>query len=139
MGYLLHIYTSAAEHCRGMFQVCYALTFSGALSSPVLSLPGRWAHQRKVFGKPLLSQPVIRSKLAAMVARVESVQNWLENVTFQMCKMSYREQSKYLAGQMGFLKMFCTRTAQETAADATQIFGGRAISECSSSFGYFLM
>ena len=37
--------------------------------------------------------------------------------------------------------MFCTRTAQETAADATQIFGGRAISECCIAFlseDYFL-
>lgn len=47
--------------------------------------------------------------------------------------MSYKEQSKYLAGQIGFLKMYCTRTAQETAADATQIFGGRGISTYSSS------
>lgn len=99
------------------------------LSLPLLSLTYRWAHQRKVFGKSLLQQAVIRQKLAGMIARVEATQNWLENVTFQMCKMSYREQSKYLAGQIGFLKMFCTRTAQETAADATQIFGGRAISE----------
>jgi len=87
----------------------------------------KWAHQRKVFGKPLLQQAVIRSKLAGMIARVEAVQNWLENVTYQMCKMNYAQQSEHLAGQIGFLKMYATRTAQETAADATQIFGGRAI------------
>ena|ERR1700733_10152557 len=90
--------------------------------------PDRWAHQRQVFGKPLLQQAVIRSKLAGMIARVEAVQNWLENVTYQMCKMNYAQQSEHLAGQIGFLKMYATRTAQETAADATQIFGGRAIS-----------
>ena len=129
MGHLLHVYTSAEDYRRGVLQVRHVLFSS--ISLVVIFSFCRWAHQRKVFGKPLLSQPVIRSKLAAMVARVEAVQNWLENVTFQMCKMSYREQSKYLAGQMGFLKMFCTRTAQETAADATQIFGGRAISKCS--------
>lgn len=49
------------------------------------AIASRWAHQRKVFGKSLLSQPVIRYKMAAMIARVESVQNWLENVTYQMC------------------------------------------------------
>ncbi|QRW17607.1 acyl-CoA dehydrogenase [Rhizoctonia solani] len=38
----------------------------------------KWANQRKVFGKPLISQAVIRHKLAAMIARVESGQNWLE-------------------------------------------------------------
>ena len=29
--------------------------------------------------------------------------------------------------QIAFLKMYLTRSAQETATDATQIFGGRAI------------
>ncbi|KAG6893417.1 hypothetical protein C0992_010052, partial [Termitomyces sp. T32_za158] len=58
----------------------------------------KWATQRMVFGKPLTSQPVIRSKLAAMISRVEACQNW-----------------------------FVSRTARETAEDATQIFGGRAL------------
>jgi hypothetical protein len=44
----------------------------------------RWSQQRQAFGKPLSSQAVIRSKLAQMIARVESAQNWLENVTHQM-------------------------------------------------------
>ena len=44
----------------------------------------RWAQQRRVFGKPLNAQPVIRAKLAAMISRVEAGQNWLENVTHQM-------------------------------------------------------
>ncbi|KAH7342125.1 acyl-CoA dehydrogenase/oxidase [Rhizoctonia solani] len=89
----------------------------------------KWANQRKVFGKPLISQAVIRHKLAAMIARVESGQNWLENVTYQMCNMNYKQQSANLAGQIAFLKMYLTRSAQETAADATQIFGGRAITK----------
>jgi alkylation response protein AidB-like acyl-CoA dehydrogenase len=28
----------------------------------------KWAMQRKVFGKPLISQPVIKNKLAHMIA-----------------------------------------------------------------------
>ena len=67
----------------------------------------RWTNQRKVFGKSLNSQAVIRAKLAEMISRAESmcynsllvpyqpqlfyispaVQNWLENVTYQMCNM----------------------------------------------------
>ena len=39
----------------------------------------KWANQRKVFGKPLIAQPVIRFKLGNMIAEVESVYNWLEN------------------------------------------------------------
>ncbi|KAF7330528.1 Acyl-CoA dehydrogenase [Mycena venus] len=87
----------------------------------------KWASQRKVFGKPLTSQPVIRSKLAAMISRVESAQAWLENVTYQMCHMDYKQQSTHLAGQIAFVKMYATKTAQETAADAVQVFGGRGI------------
>jgi len=58
----------------------------------------KWVNQRKVFGKPLHAQAVIRSKLAAMIARVESAQNWLESVTYQMDHMNYKEQAEYLAG-----------------------------------------
>jgi alkylation response protein AidB-like acyl-CoA dehydrogenase len=47
----------------------------------------KWTNQRKAFGKPLNAQAVIRAKLAAMIARVESVQNWLESVTYQMNNM----------------------------------------------------
>ena len=74
-----------------------------------------------------MSQPVIRAKIAQMIARVESAQSWLENITFQMDNMDYKQQSDRLAGQIAFLKMYATRTAQETAQDAVQIFGGRGI------------
>lgn len=83
-------------------------------------------NQRIVFGRPLSSQAVVRSKLANMIARVESSQAWLENVTHQMNnvrggtavaphpartdvtsgQMSYNEQSDKLAGQIGLLKQY---------------------------------
>ena len=68
----------------------------------------RWATQRKVFGKPLISQAVIRAKIAGMIARTEAIQSWLENVTYQMCNMQYKEQAQKLAGQIAFLKMLTT-------------------------------
>ncbi|KAI0649277.1 acyl-CoA dehydrogenase [Trametes meyenii] len=89
----------------------------------------KWVNQRKAFGKPLHSLAVVRSKLAAMISRVEGLQGWLENITYQMCNMSYREQASKLAGQIAFLKSQCTRSAQLTAADAVQIFGGRGITQ----------
>lgn len=58
----------------------------------------KWTTQRKVFGKPLHSQAVIRSKLAGMISRAEAVQSWLENITYQMCNMSYKQQAGKLAG-----------------------------------------
>ncbi|KAJ3514588.1 hypothetical protein NLJ89_g2288 [Agrocybe chaxingu] len=89
----------------------------------------KWVNQRKVFGKPLHSQAVIRSKLAAMISRVESAQNWLENITYQMNHMKYKDQANYLAGPIALCKKYATETAQETARDAVQIFGGRGITK----------
>ncbi|KAF8625551.1 hypothetical protein AX15_005317 [Amanita polypyramis BW_CC] len=89
----------------------------------------KWINQRKVFGKPLHSQAVVRSKIAGMIARAESVQCWLENITHQMNNMTYRQQANKLAGQIAFLKSYATACAQDTARDAVQIFGGRGITQ----------
>lgn len=87
----------------------------------------KWAMQRMVFGQPLLAQPVIRNKLAHMLAQVEAVQNFIENITHQMNNMSHSDQVKYLAGPIALLKLQSTRTAQFIEDESCQIFGGRAI------------
>lgn len=87
----------------------------------------RWANQRVVSGKKLIEQPVIRHKLARMVAAVEGCQNWLENITYQMNKMDYKEQTVYLAGPIALLKFYTTRTMNMVMDEASQIFGGRAL------------
>jgi len=87
----------------------------------------KWAHQRVIFGKRLNAQPVVRAKLAQMLARIEAGQSWLETITHQMNNMSYDEQSDKLAGPIGLLKQFITRTGRETAEDAAAIFGGRSV------------
>lgn len=89
----------------------------------------KWANQRIVFGKKLNEQPVIRAKLAKMIAHVEANQAYLENITYQMTKMPYADQAKYLAGPIGLLKMFATRSAHEIADEAVQIFGGRGLTQ----------
>ena len=55
----------------------------------------KWVSQRKAFGKPLSSQAVVRAKLAAMIARTEAVQAWLENITYQMCNMVRNNLTSY--------------------------------------------
>lgn len=96
----------------------------------------KWTNQRKAFGKPLISQAVIRSKIAGMIARAEGVQSWLENITYQMTHMTYKQQAQKLAGPIAILKSYSTHCAQETARDAVQIFGGRGITK--SGMGRFI-
>ena len=89
----------------------------------------KWAATRKVFGKRLIDQPVIRAKLALMVAEVETVHSMLEDVTFQMTKMTEHEINKVLAGPIALLKYKQTRVATIIADNACQIFGGRALTQ----------
>ncbi|CCX06108.1 acyl-CoA dehydrogenase/oxidase [Pyronema domesticum] len=89
----------------------------------------KWSSQRYVFGKPLISQPVIRAKIAKLISLNESSQAWLENITHQMCHMSYAQQSQALAGPIALLKTFATRAAHEAADEAVQIWGGRGITK----------
>jgi len=105
----------------------YEASISVAAQRLVVEECIKWATQRQVFGKPLMHQATVRQKISQMIARVESAQNWLENITYQMCKMGYKQQSSYLAGQIALFKMYCTKTAQSTSEDATQVFGGRAV------------
>jgi hypothetical protein len=58
----------------------------------------KWIARREAFGKPLSNQAVVRSKVAVMIAGTEGIQVWLENVTYQMNNMSYKEQADKLAG-----------------------------------------
>jgi len=88
-----------------------------------------WCNQRKVFGKPLIEQPVIRNKLARMVGAVESSYSWLEGITHQMNTMSYKEQNLKLGGPIALLKFQTTRSATLVSDEACQIFGGRSITK----------
>ena len=67
----------------------------------------KWSMQRKVFGKRLLDQPVIRFKLAQMAADVEGVHSMLEDLTFQMSHMTEEEMNAKLAGTIALLKVRC--------------------------------
>ncbi|OCK81317.1 acyl-CoA dehydrogenase family protein [Lepidopterella palustris CBS 459.81] len=89
----------------------------------------KWCNQRIVFGKKLIEQPVMRQKLAKMISHVEANQAWLEQIAYQMCSMSYAQQSKLLGGPIGLLKSFSTRSAHEIADEAVNIFGGRGLTQ----------
>ncbi|KAL4898083.1 acyl-CoA dehydrogenase/oxidase [Aspergillus ambiguus] len=89
----------------------------------------KWCNQRIVFGKKLIEQPVMRQKLARMISLCEANQAWLESIAYQMCNMTYAQQSANLGGPIGLLKSTATRAAQEIADQATNIFGGRGITQ----------
>jgi len=89
----------------------------------------RWARQRKVFGKPLIDQPVIRYKLGRMVAQLESSWSWMEWVSYQMKVLSFEERQRRLGGITALLKAQVTRTVWNIVDDAMQVFGGRGVTQ----------
>lgn len=120
----IHVILSNFNHERWTM-ACAAIRTSRFVVEECL----KWANQRLVFGKRLIDQPVIRQKLAKMIALVEANQAYLETITYQMCHMPYKQQAQHLAGPTGLLKMSITRAAHEIADESVQIFGGRALTQ----------
>lgn len=96
----------------------------------------KWAVTRKVFGKPLIQQPVIRFKLGEMIGAVETVHSMLEDLTYQMCQMSVDQINKDLAGPIALLKFQQSRAATLVSDNACQILGGRAVT--ATGMGYIV-
>ena len=88
-----------------------------------------WANQREVFGKKLISQPVIRNKLGRLIGAVESLEGYMQFITYQIDKMDAFAQMLELGGAIGILKYQCTRVLTLVCDEACQIFGGRALTK----------
>eukprot|EP00746_Dinoflagellata_sp_MGD_P164061 gnl/MRDRNA2_/MRDRNA2_92481_c0_seq1.p1 gnl/MRDRNA2_/MRDRNA2_92481_c0~~gnl/MRDRNA2_/MRDRNA2_92481_c0_seq1.p1 ORF type:complete len:517 (+),score=120.37 gnl/MRDRNA2_/MRDRNA2_92481_c0_seq1:76-1626(+) len=85
----------------------------------------KWAMQRKVFGKKLVEQPVIREKLAQMFAGVESLTPMLYDVTH--CMNTVGPSSSEMGSRIALLKYHTTRMTHLVADNAVQIMGGRGV------------
>lgn len=84
----------------------------------------RYARVRKTFGKFLIEHQVIQHKLAEMGRSCESIQAWLENLTFQFTKMSKDQQNRLLGGHIALVKVHSTKLLEFCSRESMQIFGG---------------
>lgn len=85
----------------------------------------KWSMQRKVFGKKLVEQPVIREKLAQMFAGVESLTTMLYDCTHFMNIVG--PASAEMGSRIALLKYQTTRMTHLVADNAVQIMGGRGV------------
>jgi len=83
-----------------------------------------YSNKRSTFGKKLSEHPVIRWKLAEMARLVESTHNWLENLTYQLCKMPKDEAMTTLGGPIALMKAHSSKVMEYCSREARQIFGG---------------
>jgi len=87
----------------------------------------KYALNRQAFGKNLSEIQTIRMKIAAMVRQVESLQSWLETVTYQLSTMSHEEANLKLGDVISLIKAHCSKVYEYCARETTQIFGGNAL------------
>ena len=86
----------------------------------------KYAHKRKTFGQRLIDHSVIRFKMGQMARQIEATQAWIEYITYQMTKMTHKEQAERLGGPIALCKAQCTQVFEFCAREASQIFGGLA-------------
>ncbi len=77
-----------------------------------------WARQRETFGKPLVTNQVIRHKLADMVRRIQATQAWIDH-----CAWTVLNDCAF-PGDFALLKVQATQTMEFCAREACQILGG---------------
>ena len=77
-----------------------------------------YAKDRMTFGKPLISNQVIRHKLVDMSRKVNSCQAWMELLAYRL------NAGENPAGEIAQCKVEATTTFEFCAREAVQIFGG---------------
>eukprot|EP01112_Ceratiomyxa_fruticulosa_P002087 TRINITY_DN1221_c0_g1_i1.p1 TRINITY_DN1221_c0_g1~~TRINITY_DN1221_c0_g1_i1.p1 ORF type:complete len:459 (-),score=118.76 TRINITY_DN1221_c0_g1_i1:87-1343(-) len=82
-----------------------------------------YARVRKVFGKTLIEQPVIRQKIGEMGRQVEATHALLEQIAFQM---KQKVPDSQLGGLIALTKVQATKTFEFCAREASQVLGGNS-------------
>lgn len=83
--------------------------------------------RRKVFGKPLAKQPVVRYKLATMARAVSATNAMIEALIYRMTKTDGDDVlQKDLGAEASLVKVQATRTFEECAREAAHLHGGKA-------------
>jgi acyl-CoA dehydrogenase len=77
-----------------------------------------WARTRETFGQPLVTNQVIRHKLADMVRRISATQAWIDHCAW--CVIN----GQAAPGDFALLKVQATQTMEFCAREACQILGG---------------
>lgn len=80
-----------------------------------------FARERKTFGKRLIDHQVIRHKIAHMAKMVESCQDSVESLTYQLDNGAKAHQ---VGGPIALAKVRATQTLEFCVREASQILGG---------------
>lgn len=80
-----------------------------------------YARKRKTFNKRLVDHQVIRHKIAEMAMKVEAGQALIEQIAYQF---NQKVPDTAIGGAIALMKVYCTKTMEFCAREASQIVGG---------------
>jgi alkylation response protein AidB-like acyl-CoA dehydrogenase/cytochrome b involved in lipid metabolism len=83
-----------------------------------------YTQKRKTMGKFLVEHQLIRAKISQMTMAVESSQQMIDHMTYQMIHMDEEEQRVMLAGMSALLKVQTCRAFEMCTREASQCMGG---------------
>jgi len=89
-----------------------------------LSTSLEYAHNRHTFGKPLISNQIISSKIATLARYVESHWAWLEQIAYHIQQSPLGWQDPDIAGQIALSKVHGGRLLELSSREAQQVLGG---------------
>ncbi|KAF2815998.1 acyl-CoA dehydrogenase NM domain-like protein [Mytilinidion resinicola] len=89
-----------------------------------LSTSLSYAHNRHTFGKPLIANQIISSKLATLARYVESHWAWLEQIAYHIQQSPLGWQDPEIAGQIALSKVHGGRILEMANREAQQVLGG---------------
>ena len=84
----------------------------------------RYTQKRKTMGVFLIEHQLIRAKISQMTMKVESTQQMIDHMTYQMIHMDEEEQRVMLAGMSALLKVQACQAFEMCTREASQCMGG---------------
>lgn len=92
-----------------------------------LSTAFDYVLKREAFSKPLITQPVVRHRLAKAGAELESLSAWIEQFLFQMTKLKKEDADRELGGLTAMAKAKAGMVLNECSQTAMLLFGGNGL------------
>ncbi|KIM24150.1 hypothetical protein M408DRAFT_331918 [Serendipita vermifera MAFF 305830] len=85
-----------------------------------------WKHAltRKTFGKPLMSNQIIRAKFGSMIRAIESCHAWLEEIAWHIKVTPRAYEQPSVGARIAFVKIQAGDVLELCVRECQQIFGG---------------
>ncbi|RSM06672.1 Acyl-CoA dehydrogenase apdG [Fusarium oligoseptatum] len=80
--------------------------------------------KREAFGQTLMDQAVVRNRLARCGGELEALSAWVDQLVYQMSRMSKSEADRELGGLMALVKATAGNVLDECSRCAVLLFGG---------------